>query len=92
MALDEVGRYSLHSRAMGNEHLTDWVKAERGRLTALADALGVQHNSIYSWNRVPAERVIDVERITGIPREELRPDLYPPTAHSPAPSVQGGQG
>ena len=60
--------------------------------THLARELGITHGAVFQWDRVPAERVIDVERITGIPREELRPDLYPPTAHSPAPSVQGGQG
>jgi DNA-binding transcriptional regulator YdaS (Cro superfamily) len=27
---------------------------------------------------VPAERAIDVESITGVPRHELRPDIYPP--------------
>ncbi len=26
--------------------------------------------------RIPAERVLDVARITGIPKEELRPDLF----------------
>jgi DNA-binding transcriptional regulator YdaS (Cro superfamily) len=26
---------------------------------------------------VPAERVLDIEKITGISRHELRPDLYP---------------
>lgn len=28
------------------------------------------------WKKVPAEQVVEVERITGLPREELRPDLY----------------
>lgn len=26
---------------------------------------------------VPKDRVLDIEKITGIPRNELRPDLYP---------------
>jgi DNA-binding transcriptional regulator YdaS (Cro superfamily) len=30
------------------------------------------------WNDIPVEHVIKVERITGIPREQLRPDIYPP--------------
>lgn len=43
----------------------------------LAKALGITHGAVNQWRRVPAERVIDVERATGIPREKLRPDLYP---------------
>lgn len=44
----------------------------------LADLLGVQPPAVCKWEskRIPAERVLDVARITGIPKEELRPDLY----------------
>jgi DNA-binding transcriptional regulator YdaS (Cro superfamily) len=47
-------------------------------LVKLARALGVTHQSFYSWKKVPAERVLDLERVTGIHRSEIRPDLYPP--------------
>lgn len=56
-----------------------------GGLAKLAALLGVRHQSFYSWKRVPAERVLDIERITGVSRHELRPDLYPvETAAPPA--------
>lgn len=48
----------------------------RGSKAELARCLGVSRAAISNWQRIPAERVVDVERITGIPREELRPDLY----------------
>lgn len=32
--------------------------------------------AISAWVKVPAELVVEVERITGLPREQLRPDLY----------------
>jgi len=51
-----------------------------GGTAPLAAALGIKAPSIYSWRRVPAERVLDVERITGISRRKLRPDLYPSRA------------
>lgn len=53
-----------------------------GGQTALANALGLKQGHIWYWahraHQIPAERVLDVERVTGIPRHELRPDLYPP--------------
>jgi len=32
--------------------------------------------AVSQWQRVPTDHVIDVERITGIRRERLRPDIY----------------
>lgn len=53
------------------------------RMIDLARAVGVDKASVTRWNqgRVPAERVLDVERVTGISRHDLRPDIYgpPPT-------------
>lgn len=49
-----------------------------GGITRLAREIGVKHQTFYSWKRVPAERVLDIERVSGVPRHELRPDLYPP--------------
>jgi DNA-binding transcriptional regulator YdaS (Cro superfamily) len=43
----------------------------------LARLLGISPASISLWRRVPAERVIEVERVTGISRHVIRPDLYP---------------
>ena len=45
------------------------------RLIALQS--GISAAAVSQWRRVPAERVLSVERITGIPRRELRPDIYP---------------
>jgi DNA-binding transcriptional regulator YdaS (Cro superfamily) len=48
------------------------------RLSHLAAALKVNKSLVTRWsqNKVPAERVLDVETATGIPRDMLRPDLY----------------
>lgn len=44
------------------------------RLSAIGRPITSQ--AIYGWRRIPAERVLDVERVTGVSRSELRPDLY----------------
>jgi TorA maturation chaperone TorD len=48
-----------------------------GGVGALARALGISQPSVSNWTRIPAERVIAVESLTGVQRTELRPDLYP---------------
>lgn len=50
---------------------------------ALAQRTGkpVRQGHIWAWlhrtYRVPAEYVLEIERVTGVSRHELRPDLYP---------------
>jgi DNA-binding transcriptional regulator YdaS (Cro superfamily) len=52
-----------------------------GGQAALARRLGVSQQLLSGWvtgaKRIRAERVLKIEKETGIPRHELRPDLYP---------------
>lgn len=52
-----------------------------GRI-ALAKELGIRPQAISQWKEVPVRRVLSVEKITGVSRHDLRPDIYPP---QPAP-------
>lgn len=56
------------------------------RLIDLARALGIDKATVTRWAQksVPAERVRDVERVTGISRQSLRPDLYAAAAEGDA--------
>jgi len=58
-----------------------------GGQTALAHALGLRsQGTISGWlsrGRPPAERVLNIERVSGVSRHELRPDLYPRIEHRP---------
>ena len=47
-----------------------------GSVRKLARMLGISMQAVVKWKTVPAHRIIPVERATGVPREELRPDLY----------------
>lgn len=47
-----------------------------GTLSALANGLGVTVQSISGWKDIPPERCLDVEKLTGISRYDLRPDIY----------------
>lgn len=50
-----------------------------GSQRALAEAMGVSPQAVNKWKskRVPPERVLDFERVTGVSRHEIRPDIYP---------------
>lgn len=62
---------------MKQEALARAIK-EAGGPKALSQKIGVTHQAISQWRECPPLRAIELERLTGIPRHELRPDLYPP--------------
>lgn len=48
-----------------------------GGPSALSRLLNIRPQAVSQWRRVPVERVLEIERVTGITRHELRPDIYP---------------
>src|SRR5262247_1457059 len=54
----------------------DRAVAAAGGVGALARKIGIAQPSVSNWSRVPAERVLTVEAVTGVSRAELRPDLF----------------
>ena len=54
------------------------LRAQRGLMTWLAPQLGLTVSTLSGWIRVPAERVHEIEQLTGLPRYFLRPDLWAP--------------
>ena len=47
-----------------------------GNSTKLGKKLGVSRQAVEQWKVVPPERVLAVEKATGVSRYELRPDIY----------------
>jgi TorA maturation chaperone TorD len=60
---------------MRDAGLEEAIRAAGG-VGALAQKIGISQPSVSNWSRVPAERVVSVEAVTGIARAVLRPDLY----------------
>lgn len=59
-----------------------------GSQSKLAAALGVSSTAAWKWvqssKRLPAEYVLKAERLYGVSRHDLRPDIYP-RDYPPAP-------
>ena len=55
--------------------LSEAIRAVGG-VGELARQIGISQPSVSNWIRVPAERVVSVETVTGVDRAILRPDLY----------------
>lgn len=58
------------------QKLLEYLSEKRGRRLELAAALKINPSAISQWEEVPLARVIAVEAATGIPREDLRPDMF----------------
>lgn len=60
-----------------------------GGVAQLARKIRISQPSVSNWSKIPAQRVIAVEAATGVPRGELRPDLYPDRHHERTVSQDG---
>lgn len=52
------------------------LDAVAGNKSELARRLGVTHQAVQQWTVIPLRNLLEVERVTGVPRKILRPDLY----------------
>jgi DNA-binding transcriptional regulator YdaS (Cro superfamily) len=53
---------------------------QAGGPSAVGRALGISPQAVGQWRRIPAERVIAVEALSGVSRHLMRPDIYPVAA------------
>lgn len=60
---------------MRDPGLSEAIRAAGG-VGQLARQIGISQPSVSNWIKVPAERVVSVEAVTGVDRAILRPDLY----------------
>jgi len=57
--------------------LADAVTAVGGA-AEMARILDITSQAVSSWQRCPATRVLALEKISGVSRHELRPDVFGP--------------
>lgn len=60
-----------------NPIVEEIVRVLRG-FNRAAEAIGISEQALARWHMrgVPPKRCIQVEKLTGIPRERLRPDVF----------------
>jgi DNA-binding transcriptional regulator YdaS (Cro superfamily) len=74
-------------RRMDAKSALDRAVEAAGGEDAFLVKLGVRRRTLMYWRagkRLFAERVIEIEELTGVPRHDLRPDLWPPPADKQA--------
>ena len=59
-----------------DEGLHKAIEAAGGTSDKLASKLKITPQAISQWRQIPLNRVFDVERETGVPRDQLRPDFF----------------
>jgi DNA-binding transcriptional regulator YdaS (Cro superfamily) len=47
-----------------------------GGIVAMSQALGLSRGAASQWQEIPVDHVAKLEKLTGIPREVLRPDIF----------------
>jgi transcriptional regulator with XRE-family HTH domain len=83
-ALDILLHFTQLCRVMNSPTSTlRAYRADHGlTLEHIANLFGVNKTTVLRWEegQVPAERVLSISKATGIPPEQLRPDIYPAEA------------
>lgn len=71
---------------MKNEGFKKAIEKAGGQ-REFADFLGngIVQSTVSKWDELPAEYVLRVEKEYGVPRHEIRPDIYPPDEYKQTP-------
>lgn len=68
---------------MSDEPLQKAIDAAGGPV-ALSRHLGISSQAVAQWRQAPPARVIEIEKLTGISRHDLRPDIFGPAKQDEA--------
>ncbi len=70
-----VNRFFLMNDRKISSGLKAAIKAA-GTKANLARACGVTPQTIQRWHQIPRDRIVQLEKALGVPRETLAPELY----------------
>lgn len=62
--------------AIERDPIIDEAAEKLGGVVAMSIALGRSRGAVSLWTRVPPNHVLELERLTGISRYRLRPDIF----------------
>ncbi|MEW4466288.1 YdaS family helix-turn-helix protein [Parasphingorhabdus sp. JC815] len=67
------------------------IERRAGSMASLARGLGISTTAVWKWfqstKRMPPEHVLRAEKLYGVSRHDLRPDIYPRN-YPPAPDTE----
>jgi hypothetical protein len=52
------------------------IRETPGLSAKIADGLNITRQAVSDWDKIPLGRLIEVERLSGIPRERLMPEIF----------------
>ena len=58
---------------------TVWAEFKKIGISCIARQMGITRANVYQWKNskpIPDSRLLDLERITGIARHRLKPELF----------------
>jgi len=56
---------------------------KHGSRAAVAERLGITRQSMDQWEQTPPKHVLEMEKLSGVSRYDLRPDVYGPDPKEP---------
>jgi predicted transcriptional regulator len=59
-----------------NKEILDAKIREFGGYGKLAKVLKISRQSVYKWPEAPVERCHQLEKLLGVPKEQLRPEIF----------------
>ena len=60
------------------QRAVDEAVRQSGSYSRLAQRLGISRQALQQWASIPVRHVLLMERLSGVSRYELRPDVYGP--------------